>query len=130
MAPFAKRLIEAAVRHGVTRLIYQAGAFTVKPGEKQPVKVKVMRTLFGVTSGSSAGLKENDAIMEQFAAAGDKVKWAVTRPGVLKEIPSQGTAKALEAVPSKAVAFADLAAFSLSAVQSGAEDGKAPFVGY
>jgi uncharacterized protein YbjT (DUF2867 family) len=128
MVPFVKAVIEACEANGVGRFLYQAGAFSLAPAEKVPFGVKMMRAVLAPMLGLTAMVHENDKVIDMLAAS-KTLKWVVTRPGMLKDMPSKGKVK-VSAKVSPSLAFCDLAAFDLAAVQTSEFDGKCPYLGY
>lgn len=125
MVPFCERVIAACRKHGVERFLYQAGGFSPLPGEKMGMMGKV----FGVVLGMKGMIAENTKCLELMQAAKD-VKTIGTRPGMLGVGPGKGGAKAVSKMPSGKLLFADLAEFSLKAVQTSEYDGTFPLIGY
>lgn len=127
MEPFVKAVIEACENHGVERVMYQAGGLSPAPGEPLPLTSKIMRWTLAPVLGISAMVAENDAAIDLLAKS--KLKWVVSRPGMLSEMPSKGV---LKTVPNMggSLAFNDLAQFTLEAVQSDSYDGTAPCLDY
>lgn len=127
MAPFGKALIEACEKHGVERVLYQAGGLSPAPGGTIPLMSKIMRWTLAPLLGISNMVAENDAVIDMLAKS--KLKWVASRPGMLSEFPSKGV---LKAVPNMGgtLAFTDLARFNLEAVQCDSYDGTAPCLDY
>jgi putative NADH-flavin reductase len=124
-----KQILESMRKHSVERFLYQAGAFSPIPGTPNPFMMKVLRAVIGTPGGLTGMLKDNDAVLETLFAVKD-IQWVVTRPGMIKEVPSKGKLKATDKPPSGAVAFVDLAEFNLAAVQTNDFNGKAPYLVY
>jgi putative NADH-flavin reductase len=128
MVPFVKAVIEACEANGVERFLYQAGAFSLAPAEKVPFGVKMMRAVLPPILGVTAMVHENDKVIGMLAD-NKTLKWVITRPGKLKDMPSKGKLKVSDNV-SPFLAYCDLAAFDLAAVQTNEFDGKCPYLGY
>lgn len=122
MVPFCEKVIAACEAHGVERFLYQAGGFSPAPGEKAGLAAKVLPVIFGV----KGMVNENSRCLELLQAA-ENLNTIGTRPGMLGG-PAKGGAKAAEKMPGGRLAFADLAEFSLKAVQTDEYDGTFPFV--
>lgn len=69
-------------------------------------------------------IKDNIAVMKTLQETG--IRWADTRPGLIKESESGGSLKICEAMPGGGIAFVDLAAFTPNTLTSTEYDGKFP----
>jgi NAD(P)H-binding len=120
-----KQIVESMRKHGVERLVYQAGDFSPVPNVPNSFMGNALRSALGMT----LMLKDNDAVIGTLWVTKD-VEWVVTRPGYVRDIPSKGKLKAVDKVPFGAITFADLGEFNLKAVQTKACNYDAPYLAY
>jgi nucleoside-diphosphate-sugar epimerase len=129
MTELITQVVASMRKHGVKRLVYQAGAFSPMPGEKQSLMLRIIRPTVGAMVGLSGMLADNDDVMAYLVSNASDLDWTVSRPSLIKNAPSKGVLK-----PSKAsgttVHFVDLAAFDLSLAQGNTCVHEAPYPTY
>lgn len=156
MVPFCEKVLNACQKNEVERFLYQAGAFSPLPGEKAGMMAKLIPAIVGIKAMGMVSyfkrlrifnmrscsnfnfyrilvlffysVTENSKCLELLQKA-ETINTIGTRPGMLAAGPGKGGAKVVEKMGRKLL-FADLAEFSLKAVQSDEYDGTFPFVGY
>jgi len=85
---FARNLIPAMRRHGVTRFLYQAGGLSAAPGRKlSPVPWAIRNT---VARGMIGQHEDNEAVMQYLADEAMDIEWMVHRAGIGSDGPSKG----------------------------------------
>jgi uncharacterized protein len=129
MSPFVRKLVASMRKHGVRRLLYQAGAFSPAPDQPSPIFIRVMRVLLAPLLGISGMLRDNDEIMKFLTAEAKDLEWTVTRPGMIKDAATKGAIKPADR-PGPAVTYADVAAFNLDRVLSDAPPRQCPYLTY
>lgn len=129
MFAFVKQVVASMRKHGVARLLYQAGAFSPTPDRPNSVGVRIARVVLGGMVGISGMLRDNDAVIKYLVNEAKDLEWFVTRPARLKDHPSKGKLKPSEKMGS-AVHFVDVAAFSLAQIQSGSPPRQCPYLTY
>jgi nucleoside-diphosphate-sugar epimerase len=130
MTPFVKQAVSSMRKHGVKRLVYQAGAFAPMPGQSLPLMMKIVRAIVGTVTGMGPMLADNDSVLAYLVNDVADLEWTVTRPAMIQEKPSKGVLKAATKSPSGAVHFVDLAAFDLAVAQSSEFVREAPYLTY
>lgn len=128
MLKMVKAVIEAMPEKGVTRFFYQAGAFSPTPGQKLPIKTKILRAMFGTLFRAKNILKDNDAVVEELTKNED-IQWVVSRPGMIREGKSKGMLKESETMGTSVV-FEDMAAFDLEILRSDQYNHKCVYPAY
>ena len=90
-AAFVQKLVPAMRRHGVKRLLYQAGGLS-KPygGQLSPVLWVLRNTL---ARGYAGQHEDNEAVMAYLATAANDLEWMVHRAGIGSDGPTKGTLK-------------------------------------
>jgi putative NADH-flavin reductase len=129
MATFVRAVVASMRKHGVRRLLYQAGTFSHPPGRPSPPVVRMLRAIIGPLTAHSGMFRDNDEIMRFLTAEAQDLEWFVPRPGIIREQPSRGTLRVVER-PGQTLTFADLAAFNVEHVQSGTPPRECPYLGY
>ncbi len=85
---FVRRLVPAMRREGVTRLLYQAGGLSRKPGARpSPVLWAVRNTLARSHDGQH---RDNEAVMRYLTDEAGDLEWMVHRAGIGSNGPSKG----------------------------------------
>lgn len=128
MEKMAKAVIAGMSTHGVTRFVFQAGAFSRPPGKPLSPFIKATRGVSIRAFGLKHMVHDNDKVIEALQAA-KGINWVVTMPGMLKVGESKGKLKAVDKAGA-GVMFTDMAAFNLEVVQTDAHDHKGIFPGY
>jgi nucleoside-diphosphate-sugar epimerase len=128
--PGVVRAIVAGMReHGVTRLVYQAGAMSPVPGEAVPLAVRALMRPMATVVGLGGALRDNDEAIRHLHEEVRDVDWTVTRPGQLLERPPRGTL--IESPTSSGAAtFVDIARFDLDVATGGGFAHRCPYVRY
>lgn len=85
---FMKMLVPSMRRHGIKRLLYQAGGLS-KPygGHLSPLLWTIRHT---IASGFAGQHKDNEAVMEYLATEATDIEWIVHRAGIGSDGPSKG----------------------------------------
>jgi nucleoside-diphosphate-sugar epimerase len=130
MTAFITQAVTSMRKHGVKRLVYQAGAFSPMPGQTLPFMLRLMRPTIGGLMGMEPMLADNDSVMAYLVANASDLEWTVTRPGMIKKAPSRGALKGTTTPASGSVNFTDLAAFDLAVAQSSDFVRQAPYPSY
>jgi putative NADH-flavin reductase len=77
---FIRELVPAMRRHGVTRLLYQAGGLSRLPGKRlSPVLWLIRNT---IARGFDGQHRDNEAVMEYLAENADDLEWMVHRAAI------------------------------------------------
>ena len=85
---FVRHLVPAMRRHGVTRLLYQAGALSAPPGRKlSPVLWTIRNT---AARGFIGQHEDNEAVMRYLADDAMDLEWMVHRAAIGSDGPSKG----------------------------------------
>jgi putative NADH-flavin reductase len=129
MATFVRGLVASMRKHGVRRLLYQAGSFSGPPGRPSSLAVRILRAIVGPLTGFGGMFRDNDEIMRFLTSEAQDLEWFVPRPGMIRETPSRGRLRVVERA-GQSVTFVDVAAFHVEHVQSGAPPRECPYVGY
>ena len=129
MENFIKAVIRGARKHQVKRVIYQAGAFNPSPGQKMPMKLKMMRAVFGRMKRLMKMVKDNDRVV-LFLNAIEDVDWVITRPGMLSDKPSQGELISANEMAPGTVSFTDLAKYTVGLLDNPEYEHQHPYPGY
>lgn len=129
LLPFTQNVVRAMRQHGATRLVYQASALNQVPGQPNPLPVRVLRPIIGWTLRTNPLWHEHDAVIRFLVEEVDDLEWTVPRPGRLLDEPSKGTLVAAQA-SGGAVAYRDVATFSLEALRSGSHARASPYLAY
>ncbi|KAJ3313698.1 hypothetical protein HDV04_001709 [Boothiomyces sp. JEL0838] len=117
MEPFIKRLVSVMKKYNTKRILYQAGAFSCKPGESISLFGTVLLNTVALGVGIKNQILDNDQVIKYLASEKD-IEWIVTRPGMIVEKPSKGKLVLNPKSPAQmGVTFTDLALFNLEAVQ-------------
>lgn len=128
MAKMVQAVVEAMPSCGLKRFLFQAGAFSPIPGEKQPVMIKLMKAVFGTLMKLKDAINDNTAALEVLCATSN-VDWCATRPGKIVDGESRGKLK--EGTKAGAtITYVDLAAFELEMIHTDAYNGKAVYPVY
>jgi len=85
---FVRELVPAMRRHGVTRLLYQAGGLSAPPGQKLPPHLWALRHT--VARGYIGQHEDNEAVMRYLADDAMDIEWMVHRAGIGSDGPSKG----------------------------------------
>lgn len=128
MTKMVKAVVEAMPSCGVKRFLFQAGAFSPVPGEKQSVVVKFMKVVFGTFMKLKDAINDNTTALEVLCGT-NNVEWCATRPGRIVDGESRGKLKE-GAKPGATVAYVDLAAFELDMIRTEEYNGKAVYPVY
>ena len=85
---FVKRLVPSMRRHGVKRLLYQAGGLS-RPynGRLSPLFWTIRNTLARAYIGQH---EDNEAVMQYLATEANDMEWIVHRAGIGSDGPSKG----------------------------------------
>ena len=86
---FVRSLVPAMRRHGVKRLLYQAGGLS-RPygGRLSPLLWTIRTTMARSFNGQH---EDNEAVMEYLATAATDIEWIIHRAGIGSDGPSKGT---------------------------------------
>lgn len=128
MTKMVKAIAEAMPSSGLKRFLYQAGAFSPMPGEKQSAILKLMKLVFGTIMKLNDAIRDNTDALEALCDAQD-VEWCATRPGKIVVAESKGKLKE-GTKAGVTVTFKDLAALELEMVRSDSYNGKAVYPVY
>ena len=112
-APFLHALVPAMRRHGVRRLLYQAGALSTSPDRRLPPKLWVIRNTMGGTYEGQH--RDNEAVMRYLTDEAHDIDWVVHRAGIGSDGPSRGVLARSEDQYSVAT-FRDCAAYNYRAL--------------
>lgn len=106
---FVRELVLAMRRHGVSRLLYQAGGLSRPPGHQLPPVLWTIRNT--VARGYAGQHEDNEAVMEYLAAEATDLEWMVHRAGIGSDGPSKGV---LQRSPRRfsVATFRDCAAYN------------------
>ena len=118
--------------HGVRRLLFQVGGFTVMNGEAGPgccIGCLIRDCVLGRCMGERLMLKENQRIAEMLEGERDDIDWTLARPGMLKDEESKGTVTSI-AGATDTVMFCDLAEWEVRLLDDPETIHTAPFPGY
>ena len=112
-AAFVKRLVPSMRRHGVRRLLYQAGGLS-RPfqGSLSPVLWAIRHTL---ARGYNGQQEDNESMMEYLATEADDMEWIVHRAGIGSDGASKGVLERSDSRFSVAT-FGDCAAYNYRTV--------------
>ncbi|MCB5199932.1 SDR family oxidoreductase [Loktanella sp. TSTF-M6] len=113
----------------VRTFLFQSVFFVPEPDGSNPVILKLLAPVAAYVTGATEMLRDNTAVTTFIAAHRDvSFDTIVTRPGKIVDKPG-GTPLVASQTPSfAAITFADLGAFTVSAVQDVALHGTHPFV--
>ncbi|KAG8463330.1 hypothetical protein KFE25_004841 [Diacronema lutheri] len=116
MRGFAASALDGMREHGVRRLVYQAGALCVAPGERPSMGKRLLRLTLAASTGMLAAIEDHDAAIARLADHAHNVSWAVTMPGMLSEQPSKGQLEGRRTPTEfpQVIAHADLARWTLA----------------
>lgn len=112
-APFVQALVPAMRRHGVRRLLYQAGALSTPPEGSLPPRLWLIRNTMGGTYQGQH--RDNEAVMRYLADEAHDIDWVVHRAGIGSDGPSRGVLARSEDQYSIAT-FRDCAAYNYRAL--------------
>ncbi|KAJ3268248.1 hypothetical protein HDV01_003245 [Terramyces sp. JEL0728] len=117
MEPFIKSLVPLMKKYNTKRILYQAGAFSCKPGETISFVGSILLNTVALGIGIKDQILDNDKVIEYLASEKD-IEWIVVRAGMIVEKPSKGKIVLNASWPAQTgVSFTDLALFNLEAVQ-------------
>lgn len=127
---FIRAALAGAREHGVARLVFQASAFCLIPGQAPSVPKKLVRAAVLRPLGLLAQVEEADCVLEHLHLSALDVSWAATMPSVLRELPSAGRLELKKTFPGmRVVAHEDMATLMLAVAEDNAVRG-CMFVGY
>jgi putative NADH-flavin reductase len=110
---FVRDLVPAMRRHGVTRLLYQAGGLSAAPHRRlSPVLWAIRNT---VARGYIGQHEDNEAVMRYLADEAMDIEWIVHRAGIGSDGPSKGVLERSRRKVSIAT-FRDCASYSYALV--------------
>lgn len=116
-AAFVARLVPSMRRHGVRRILYQAGGLS-RPyqGRLSPILWTIRNTL---ARGYIGQHEDNEAVMEYLATQAGDMEWIVHRAGIGSDGPSKGVLERSSTRFSVAT-FVDCAAYNYRAIMDAA----------
>jgi len=85
---FVRELVPAMRRHGITRLLYQAGGLSAPPGQKLPPLLWTIRHT--IARGYAGQHEDNEAVMQYLADDATDIEWMVHRAAIGSDGPSKG----------------------------------------
>lgn len=103
---FTRELVPAMRRHGVRRLLYQAGGLSAAPGRRLAPELRVIRAT--LARGYTGQHEDNEAVMRYLAEDAADIAWTVHRAGIGSDGPSRGVLRRSEGKYSVAT-FRDVA---------------------
>lgn len=107
---FVRRLVPAMRRHGVRRLLYQAGGLSAAPGKRlMPVLRLVRATIARSYDGQH---RDNEAVMRYLDSEARDLAWVAHRAGIGSDGPSKGSLRRSRTWISIGT-FVDCAAYNL-----------------
>lgn len=110
---FVRALVPAMRRHGVARLLYQAGGLSAAPGQRLPLALRVVRST--VARGYIGQHEDNEAVMRHLDTDARDIEWMVHRAGIGSDGPSKGELHRSPSAMSIGT-FVDCAAYNLRTV--------------
>lgn len=113
----------------VRAFLFQSVFFAPEPDGSNPVILKLLAPLAAYFTGATEMLRDNTAVTK-FTAANRDVSFGtiVTRPGKIVDKEGGALLVASQTPSFAAITFADLGAFTVSAVQDASLHGTYPFV--
>lgn len=106
-----KKLIPAMRRHGIKRLLYQAGGFSCPYKERLPLMIWLMKHTLVRFSGLLGQHRDNEAVMKYLVEEAKDIEWMVHRAGIVSDDSSKGTLRRSKTKFSLAT-FGDCAAYN------------------
>jgi NAD(P)-dependent dehydrogenase (short-subunit alcohol dehydrogenase family) len=88
---FVRRLVPAMREQKVTRLLYQAGAFTRPYKQKLPISLWLLRNTIVRWGGLIGQHEDNEAVIEYLVEEAGDIAWAVHRAAIGSDGPTKGT---------------------------------------
>jgi putative NADH-flavin reductase len=105
---FVRRLVPAMRRHGVDRLLYQAGGLSAPPDRPLPLALRAVRAT--IARSYDGQHRDNEAVMRYLTDDAMDLSWVVHRAGIGSDGPSKGVLVRSAGRPSIAT-FGDCAAY-------------------
>ena len=127
-----KDIVGGMKQHGVRRLLFQVGGFTILEGEPPTdcfVGCCVRDCVLGRCMGERVSLVENQRIANYLQGEKKDIDWTLPRPGMLKHMASKGTVVSV-AGATETVAFADLVEWEVALLEDDSSIHQGPFPGY
>jgi len=132
MAAAVPAMVQGCRRYGVRKLIVQACALCLAPGERSGIVTqgRLIRSVVKYQQWSSV-ITDNEAVMRFLHKEARDLDWVVSRPPGLLDGDSRGPLMAsLEPYRSETVSYSDMADWTLAQVASDAYVGKMPRLYY
>ena len=126
-------IVAAMEQHGVRRLMFQVGGFTLLHGEPATgccIGCLVRDCILGCCMGERLALRQNQEIAEFLQEKNATIDWTLPRPGMLKHDDAKGVPVVSVKGATDTIAFVDLAAWEVTLLDDDATIHTAPFPGY
>lgn len=107
---FVRRLVPAMRRHGVRRLLYQAGGLSAAPGKRLMPVLRLVRAT--VARSYDGQHRDNEAVMRYLDTEARDLAWVAHRAGIGSDGPSKGALRRSRTWISIGT-FVDCAAYNL-----------------
>ncbi len=112
-AEFARELVPAMRRHGVSRFLYQAGGLSAPPGTRLPLALRLVRA--SIARANTGQHEDNEAVMRYLVDEAADIEWIAHRAAIGSDGPSKGVLRRSERRSSIAT-FRDCAEYDLRTV--------------
>lgn len=121
LLPFIKAVHKGMRKHGVKRILVQAGALSVTKNERFSfAKHILLRQVLGRVMGDHGVHVDNDQVIHYFETAADDLDWIITRPPGLVDVPNEtrpvGALKKLPMPPK--LSFQGLARYTVATIEN------------
>ena len=133
MSKAMKDIVSAMEKHGVRRLMFQVGGFTLLKGEPKTgcfAACCIRDCILGKCMGETVSLRENQAIADFLETKRATIDWTLPRPGMLEHKDSKGTIVGSAKTTQDTCTFVDLAAWEVTLLDDDATIHTGPFPKY
>ena len=133
MTKAMKDIVAAMEQHGVRRLMFQVGGFTLLQGEPKTgcfAACCIRDCVLGKCMGEAVSLRENQVIAEFLETKRATIDWTLPRPGMLEHKDTKGTVVGSPTSTQDTCAFVDLAAWEVTLLDDDATIHTGPFPTY
>ncbi|MEJ8304983.1 NAD(P)-dependent oxidoreductase [Saccharibacillus sacchari] len=114
---FMQKLIPAMRKHGVRRLLYQAGGFTAPYPRRLPVVTWILKNTVVRRAGLLGQHRDNEAVIEYLTREAQDIDWIVHRACIVSDGLSKGALQRHRTKFSLAT-FEDCAAYNYMLLQN------------
>lgn len=133
MSKAMENIVSAMEKHGVRRLMFQAGGFTMLEGEPKTncfAACCIRDCVLAGCLGEKVSLKENQVIADFLQTKNASIDWTITRPGMLEHKDSKGTIASAYKPTQDTCSFNDLAFWEVTMLKDTSTFQKGPFPTY